>query len=53
MRHGFDLHKLVACGGKQKTETEWKNLLGQAGFKLNAIYPSQALQSMLEAELVA
>ena len=53
MRHGFDLHMLVACGGKERTANEWKNLLGQAGFKLNAIYPSKALQSMLEAELVA
>ncbi|KAK9842173.1 hypothetical protein WJX84_009092 [Apatococcus fuscideae] len=52
MRHGFDLHMLVACGGKERTELEWRNLLGRAGFHLNKIYPTKAMQSMLEAELV-
>lgn len=52
MAQGFDLHMLVACGGKERTESEWKALLGQAGFKLNNIYPSKALQAMLEAELM-
>ena len=52
MKHGFDLHMLVACGGKERTAIEWKTLLAQAGFKLNGIFPSKAMKSVLEAELL-
>lgn len=51
VRHGFDLHMLVVCGGKERTRSEWEALLGQAGFKLNKIYPSKGIQSMIETEL--
>lgn len=52
VRHGFDLHMLVICGGRERTRSDWKALLGQAGFKLNDIYPSKGIQSMIETEPV-
>ena len=52
LRHGFDLHMLVMCNGKERTASEWEVLLGEAGFKLNKIYPTKGIQSIIETEPV-
>lgn len=36
----MDLHMLVLLGGKERTEREWRALLGQSGFRLEKIYPA-------------
>jgi len=34
-----DLNMLVVTGGKERSEREWRTLLEEAGFVLNAVYP--------------
>ena len=52
VRHGFDLHMLVMLNGKERTALEWQALLNEAGFKLNKIYPTKGIQSIIETEPV-
>jgi len=36
----IDMNMLVVCeGGRERTETEWRSLVGSCGFKLNNIIP--------------
>lgn len=43
-----DLHMLVMAGGRERTPREFEDLLGAAGFKLAAIYPTMSPQSIVE-----
>jgi hypothetical protein len=44
-----DLHMLVATGGKERTEAEYRTLLAAAGFELTRIIPILAPYNMIEA----
>ena len=43
-----DLHMLIVYGGRERTEAEFKTLLGKAGFKLTKIVPTRAQLSIIE-----
>ena len=43
-----DLNMLVLTGGRERTEGEYRTLLGRAGFRLTRVVPSQALVSLVE-----
>ncbi|XVF60486.1 hypothetical protein PTKIN_Ptkin08bG0051000 [Pterospermum kingtungense] len=45
----FDLLMLVAVGGRERTELEWKKLLEEGGFPTYKIIRTPALQSIIEA----
>jgi len=47
----FDLIMLVMTGGRERTETEWRELLGKAGFKIDRIIPTASFLSIIEASL--
>ncbi len=44
-----DLHMLVATGGKERTEAEYRTLLSAAGFELSRIIPVLAPYNLIEA----
>jgi hypothetical protein len=45
-----DLEMLVmTAGGRQRTEAEYRTLLGQAGLRLTRIVPSSGMVSLVEA----
>lgn len=46
----FDLNMLVMTGGKERTETEFRNLLEVAGFRLLRITPTNLPPSIIEAQ---
>ena len=48
----FDLNMLVMTGGKERTEKEFTQLLGAAGFKLLRVIPTKVPTSIVEAEPV-
>lgn len=48
-----DLNMLVLTGGRERTEGEYRTLLGRAGFRLTRVVPSRALVSLIEGERVA
>lgn len=43
-----DLQMFVMTGGRERTETEFRALLEPAGFELQRIIPTQALESIIE-----
>ena len=45
----MDLIMLVALGGKERTEAEYRTLLDQAGFAVTSITPTRTGQSVIEA----
>lgn len=47
----FDLNMLVMTGGKERTETEFRELLQKAGFRLLRIIPTDLPPSIIEAQL--
>jgi hypothetical protein len=47
-----DIMVMVGCDGKQRTGTEWKALLNQAGFDLSAVHPTGPYNSVVEARPV-
>jgi SAM-dependent methyltransferase len=47
-----DLNMLVLTGGRERTEGEYRTLLGRAGFRLSRVVPTQALVSLIEGERV-
>jgi SAM-dependent methyltransferase len=47
-----DLNMLVLTGGRERTEGEYRTLLGRAGFRLSRVVPSQALVSLIEGERI-
>ena len=48
-----DLNMLVLTGGRERTEGEYRTLLGRAGFSLKRVVPTRALVSLIEGERVA
>lgn len=44
----MDLQMLLMFGGRERTEAEFRALLGKAGFKLTKIIPTQGLLSIIE-----
>jgi SAM-dependent methyltransferase len=48
-----DLNMLVLTGGRERTECEYRALLGRAGFRLSRVVPTQALVSLFEGERLA
>lgn len=45
-----DLNMLVLTGGRERTEGEYRALLGRAGFGLSRVVPTRALVSLVEGE---
>jgi SAM-dependent methyltransferase len=45
---GSDVNMLVAAGGRERTEAEFRALLEAAGFKLTRIIPTESLVSVIE-----
>jgi hypothetical protein len=45
----IDLEMLVAVGGRERTESEWANLLGRAGFRLSRVVHTATPASIIEA----
>jgi O-methyltransferase domain/Dimerisation domain len=43
-----DLQMLVMAGGRERTQQEFQQLLGAAGFQLGGIYPTVSPQSIVE-----
>jgi SAM-dependent methyltransferase len=48
-----DLNMLVLTGGRERTEGEYRTLLGRAGFRLARVVPTRALVSLIEGERIA
>lgn len=48
----FDLNMMVMTGGKERTEKEFAQLLGAAGFKLLRVIPTKVPTSIVEGEPV-
>ena len=48
----LDLEMLIICDGKERTESEYRDLLAGAGFRLNRIVPTEAPVSVIEADPV-
>lgn len=46
-----DVVLLAMVGGRERTETEWRQLLGEAGFTLNRVVPGSGPLSAIEATL--
>jgi len=44
----LDVHMLVMCNGKERTEPEYAALLNGAGFKLNRVVPTKSPISIIE-----
>jgi hypothetical protein len=40
---------LVIPGGQERTEAEYADLLGKAGFRLNRVVPTTSVVSIVEA----
>ena len=40
---------LALLGGKERTAGEWRSLLAAGGFRLLAVHPLRAAQSLIEA----
>jgi hypothetical protein len=45
----LDLIMLMFPGGRERTEAEWRSLLGKAGFIITKIVPTRAADSVIEA----
>ena len=45
----LDLIMLMFPGGRERTESEWRDLLGTAGFTITRIVPTSAADSVIEA----
>ncbi len=43
-----DLEMLVMAGGRERTEEEFRSLLGSAGFKLTKVVPTQSVRRIIE-----
>jgi SAM-dependent methyltransferase len=48
-----DLNMLVLTGGRERTEGEYRTLLGRAGFRLSRVVQTRALVSLIEGERIA
>jgi len=47
----LDLEMLLMPGGRERTEPEWRELMGNAGFEITRIVPMQAAESVIEARV--
>ena len=48
----YDLTMMVMVAGKERTEADWRKLLGSAGYRVVKIWSSPlAIQGIIEAEL--
>jgi hypothetical protein len=45
-----DLQMLVVTGGKERTEAEYRALLGEAGFSLTRVIPTAGFMSIIESQ---
>lgn len=45
----FDLIMLIMTGGRERTEKEWTDLLGKAGYRIERIIPTESFLSIIEA----
>ena len=45
----LDLLMLMFPGGRERTEAEWRSLLGKAGFIVTKILPTKVADSVIEA----
>ena len=45
----LDLEMLIACGGRERTEAEFRALLAAAGFRLARVFPTASATSVIEA----
>lgn len=50
--HWVDLEMLVQAGGRERDTEQWRNLLRQAGFRLNRVVPTASPLSVIEASPV-
>ena len=48
----MDLNMLVLLGGRERTEEEYRRLLGAAGFRLERVIPTHSPFSVIEATRV-
>ena len=47
----LDLEMLMMPGGRERTEIEWRVLLGKAGFEITRMVPMKAAESVIEARI--
>ena len=45
----LDLHMLALVGGRQRTQSEYRDLLAEAGFQVTRVVPTAAGASIVEA----
>ena len=45
----LDLHMLMLLTGRERTEAEYRDLLGSAGFRLTHVIPTSSGASLVEA----
>jgi len=48
----LDLEMMLMPGGRERTEAEFRELLGRAGFKLMRIVPTKSMVAVIEAAVV-
>jgi hypothetical protein len=46
----MDVHMMVMCGGKERTERQWRQLLGDNGFRLARVIALPGPVSLIEVE---
>ena len=46
----IDLNMLVMTGGRERTEDEYRRLLGASGFRLTRIDPTESPMSVIEGK---
>lgn len=47
----MDLIMLCCMGATERKESQWETLLSSVGYKINKIYTSSAIESVIETEL--
>ncbi len=52
LAQAMDLNMLVLCPGRERTESEYRDLLAAAGFKMERVMPTQTPFSVIEASRV-
>jgi hypothetical protein len=48
----IDLTMLAMVGGRERTEMEWRQLLGESGFSLDRIVSGSGVMSIIETTLI-
>jgi hypothetical protein len=51
-RAWVDLVMMVVTGGRERTKSEWRSLLGKTGFTLTDVRPSRDNQDLIEARAI-